>query len=314
MSVSIKNQIASISVIFLISLSISQAKPLKLEEVSTLLKTKGVMHFANAIQTKQFPPISIPSQRFCNAITDETEQKLVQQRRDFGLVLLKKINAIRMVSKKKEFGMIDDLFVVRRWCFKKASYENLILGWAAETKIIILLFQKMIDPKSKFVELKRRVDACFKNNPTSDFWLKMLAEEGEYLNLNQKSFNKKPEDEKIAEIYQTIYKCNSMGDQIPPKVDRLKKPEDLYFVLYSHYFPSYFTLSGMKLHVDRYTLASTLLIREHCNVLPKEKSEIEVLAEKYALKIMKPKKDRIGGRILPYKIWKALKRARAEQQ
>ena len=299
--------------VLFLNVDVSQAEPLKLEEVSILLKMKGVMTFANAIQTKQFPPISIPSQRFCNAITNKIEQKLVQQRRDFGLVLLKKINAISTVSKKKEFGTIDDLFVIRKWCFENPSYGNLMLGWAAENKAITLLFQEMVDSENSFRKLKSRVNACFKNNPTSDFWLKMLDEEGEVLFFKKEDFNKKTDELKLAEIWKVINEY-SMKNPLTTDIEKLKLPGGMYSVLYSHYFPPYSGFVGVKPYIDRYTLASCLAMKKHCKALPEEKNDVEVLAEKYALKIMKPKKDRIGGRISGYDIWKALKKARAEQQ
>lgn len=263
-----------------------------------LLKANGLKGFVGAIETNRVIPLSILSNRSCEAITDPEKRKLVQQDRELGLAIIKETASLKTLPTDSELDTVDDALALRSWSLAKQSYGNLILASVAEETAVTLLLRSLADPDGDLEQIRPRVEACFRDSPTSAYWLQMLDQEKQPINSANIGTPNDPDYIRLAAIIETLLK----GKADASKSAVYPGSGGDYEACYAAYDPAQVGWLVTTLSIRKSALAACLAVKEKMGTLPENREEFRTAVKQNAATIIR-KQDRLGGRIDSGQVW-----------
>ncbi|MGI6495905.1 MAG: hypothetical protein ACOX5G_07425 [Kiritimatiellia bacterium] len=263
-----------------------------------LLKAKGLKGFVDAIKTNRVAPLSIPSNKSCEAIADPEKRKLVQQDRELGLAILRETASLNALPFGSELHAIDDALALRSWCLERQSYGNLVLASVAEETAVTLLLRSLAAPDGDLEQIRPRVEACCRDSPTSAYWLQMLDQEKQPINSANIGTPNDPDYIRLAAIIETLLK--DKADASTSAVYPGSGGD--YEACYAAYDPAQVGWLVTTLSIRKSALAACLAMKEKMGALPENREEFRTAVKQNAAAIIR-KQDRLGGRIDSGQVW-----------
>ena len=289
---------ALLAAVFLLAHANAWSNDIEGDTALMLLKFKGLTGFVDAINANHIAPLSIPSNKSCEAIADPEQRKLVQQDRELGLAILSETASLKALPVGSELHAVDDALALRSWSLAKQSYGNLILASVAEETAVTLLLRSLADPNGVLEQIRPRVEACFRDSPTSAYWLQMLDQEKQPFNSEKVDLPNGADYLKLATIIETLLK----GKADTSKSSVYPGSGGDYEACFSAYDPAQVGWLVTTLSIRKSALAACLAVKEKTGMLPENREEFRTAVKQNASTIIR-KEDRLGGRIDSGQVW-----------